>query len=325
MDRAEFNSDMRKRGMKQCTVGFTGVVDGMPVTVSWINKRNVSMVLAMDQGTWKQSSRQLKSELKTMDASAGHDGKKLTVAMRTDKLDDVYEEGFRQAVRMLRGMGIRVPDVCGLCGKGGCNAAALISGCASPIHTDCLENLIEDAQLKASRINVEGNYATGLIGAFLGMLVGTIPSFLTIIVAERIYALLFAFMPLGAYYGYSLFKGRMNKMAAAASIIMGILGVYVLEYGLAAYQLVAEEGYTVGESLTIIGALMTVPEVWLEITKGSIMEIIFVGLGILYVWSVITKNAATEKNTVESVRSTCVPYTGSGSLTGGVPDKAENP
>ncbi|MBQ9373952.1 MAG: hypothetical protein IJU06_04025, partial [Oscillospiraceae bacterium] len=53
-----------------------------------------------------------------------------------------------------------------------------------------------------------GNYLLGVIGAILGMLVGVAVNVLVAELSNRIFALLFALIPVAAMFGYKLFKGK---------------------------------------------------------------------------------------------------------------------
>ena len=75
-----------------------------------------------------------------------------------------------------------------------------------------------------------GNYLLGVIGAILGMLVGVAVNVLVAELSNRIFALLFALIPVAAMFGYKLFKGKMNKAAVVIVILVCIVGLGVMIY-----------------------------------------------------------------------------------------------
>lgn len=321
MDKQEFNSLMLQRGMKPFSAGVMGVVDGYPMSLVWLNKKRITVNVATSNSSdWKLHGKELGQECKQNGlGTATTDGNgHIIFTLKTDTMSDIYNQGLRQVATMLRSRGLKAPETCAICRMGSCDAAAFVGGAAQPIHAGCIDRLAQGAAAKAQEAKVTGNYATGLIGAFLGMLVGVIVPLVAIIATDTLYAVLFALIPLASYYGYKLFRGRMNKMAAVAAIVMSILGVFIMGFLEIGYYLMTDKDFVYGiyyvnrvltfkETVSVMPDLLSVGSNWTVILKASIMRFIFVALGIFFVWSQITRTAASEVTTVESVRATVIP------------------
>ena len=74
------------------------------------------------------------------------------------------------------------------------------------------------------------------------------------VLVEKIYALLFALIPLCIYYGYKLLKGKMNKVVIVLTVILSVLSVYMIEMLLLAYYIVAE-GFLISEAIQILSLI----------------------------------------------------------------------
>ena len=55
------------------------------------------------------------------------------------------------------------------------------------------------------------NYVLGVIGSIIGALIATLPWILMYIYGEMMLSLLAILIAFGAFYGYKLFKGKIDK------------------------------------------------------------------------------------------------------------------
>lgn len=131
----------------------------------------------------------------------------------------------------------------------------------------------------------------GIIGGILGAIVGVLPSFLSVVLVEKIYALLFALIPLCIYYGYKLLKGKMNKVVIVLTVILSVLSVYMIEMLLLAYYMVSDYGLLISEAIQLVGASLLEPSVWTAMTMDALTSFLFVALGIWIAWGRISRTA----------------------------------
>ena len=119
-----------------------------------------------------------------------------------------------------------------------------------------------------------------LLFLLLGMLLGLIPNLLTIVFTERIYALLFALVPIAAIFGYKLLGGRMDRASIVVVILVSLLGVPVMIYFELVIYIVQEYGASLKEALS--AALEVVKEVafWREESGELLQLLLFMGLAL---------------------------------------------
>lgn len=135
-----------------------------------------------------------------------------------DAASDLLKEGCAAA-----------EEVCALCGEEDWDSFALLKNRYAPVHRDCCERLCHRAQSNVALNAGGGSYLTGWLGALAGGLVGLLPTALTVWFWGRTSAWLCLLVPLGAYYGYRLCRGRMDRMAVAATVVSALAQVFLLE------------------------------------------------------------------------------------------------
>ena len=69
------------------------------------------------------------------------------------------------------------------------------------------------------------NMALGIVGAFIGGLVGTLPWIICYVYANMMYSILAVFIPICAFKGYEIFKGSINKIVP---IIIGVVSLVAI-------------------------------------------------------------------------------------------------
>ncbi|MGM9521890.1 MAG: hypothetical protein ACI3VB_05370 [Oscillospiraceae bacterium] len=307
MNKLEFLEVMLENELRPVGNAFIGVVEGWPVMTMLTGKNTMSVTFGLSGEEWKERKKDITAAFKGLGRAAWGNNR-LVVSVVTKKLDNVYVQGVQASVRALKGCGVSCKNACAICGGANCDIAAFINGAARPAHSGCLDKLVGRAKESAEENERSGSYICGIVGALLGMLVGIIPSFLTIIFMERIFALLFALIPLCAYYGYKLFKGRMNKAVVTVSIVMSIVGIYVLQFAVVGYSLVADYYLTVGEMFSVMPVFLGDISVWAELTVDSIMDFVFVAIGVTMVWSQINTTSASVTAGAEAVKNSAVPF-----------------
>ena len=203
--------------------------------------------------------------------------------------------------------GVTPPSVCPLCHRSGCDGWALLKGGYRPVHKACLEQVRDSVRASAQRNMAEGSYLTGILGGLAGGLVATIPCLLTILLLERIYALLVWLIPMGAAFGYQKCNGKRSRAAGPILIVLSIVSMFLMEYVFFVVQWSAAYGWGVGEALLTTLPFMLDPTFWIAVVQSSVTELLFLALGIAVSWKTLTSTAADEVSGVDACMETYQP------------------
>lgn len=242
------------------------------------------------------SAKQVRQAGKTMPrgcALSYAEGKlSMVCSARDDQLFDLFQAGMEAASALLRDCGTTLSGSCALCKQGGCDSFALANGGFVPVHQTCCENTSRDKAAQAAMNSMNGNYATGWIGALLGGLVGAIPTILLAWFLEMVSGWLCALIPLGAYYGYKLFKGKMDRMATIASIVSALLQVFMVEQVIFYISIVKYMGLW----LTPFASIAYYFEIMepADMAADMIMPLLFTIFGIFIVYGIIKRTGQDE-------------------------------
>lgn len=310
MTKTEFTDYIKNSGFKMSerkdgVAIAAGIVSEVPLTITYVNKKSYNMQVAVAKDVWKAHSRDLKAALKGR-CSVGY-GNALLLSLKLSPEEDLMT-AIREVISSVKNCGIKTDDTCPFCKKSGCDIAVPYNGAYRPAHRACLQNKVQNSKNEAEKNASGGSYITGIIGAVLGMIVGIIPSFYTVVSMEKIYVYLFALIPLAAYYGYKLLNGKLNKVATLVTVIVSILGVYVLEFAFLGHQLMIIYGISIGDFFSALPMFLTDPEIWAELTNDAILEFVFVILGIVIVWKQISRTSAAMVADDEKLLDLSLPY-----------------
>lgn len=201
---------------------------------------------------------------------------------------------------------VSVPDRCPYCKKGSCDALALQGRAYTPVHKACCEEQAYSAVTHAEVNAKQGSYVTGVIGALLGGVAAVIPSILTIWFLERIFSVLFFLIPLGAYHGYRLLRGRMNRAVGVVTIVISLIMPFILEQAIF-YLAVATE-FGILPSILDTVAFYFVCNTLSDAVLSMLMPYIFLFLGLWVTFRQITRTSAHEVTDAAAVLDSMTPY-----------------
>ena len=153
----------------------------------------------------------------------------LVCSARDELLTGLFQEGMDTVARLFRENGAVVSSSCALCHREGADGLALVDGSYAPVHRTCCEGRSYETVARAEANNLSGSYLTGWIGALLGGIVGALPTIIVGAWMEFISLWLCLLVPLGAYFGYKLCRGRMDRMATVATVVSALVQVFVVE------------------------------------------------------------------------------------------------
>lgn len=306
MKTAEFINECAKRGMATGQTAAFGTANGVPFTVCVVTAKHLSITFVLDRQLSADEKTAMGNSLKFAGVNGGANGCTVTVNVKVGKsteapaaVDAVFAAA-NAAVDAGRRVGVGFAAVCPYCGRTDtgavmyCEQRGAIPAGYRAVHTECASSIRNAAN--EAKVNDEGNYFTGIIGAIIGALLGVAVNIAVIFGTEKIYAMLCALIPLGAFFGYKLLKGRMNSFAIVISIICSALGAVALTFGVDIADFMINYDFAFGESILLIQyAMEEVPE-YVEAVRSSLLQdLLFVGLGVLCCIGVLGKNTNSGK------------------------------
>lgn len=294
MERSAWESYAIGRGYRCIGNVTVGVYNGYPFqgTLRTGKIDVMTVVFRLAKAPKGKAVRQAKKELpRGGSLTAAADRVTLTCSGREDDLTRNFEDSMRTVTDMLREHAVPIPDACPLCRKKDCDALALISGYV-PVHRECCQQQAYDTVTKAELNKVQGSYVTGLVGALIGALVGSIPTILTIWFLERIWALLYALIPLCAYWGYKLLRGKRTRGSVVLVIVASVLALFAMEQVYFYMLIVDYWGIwpSVFDTIPYYFELMTPA----DIIGDMAMSFVFLALGIWIVFRQINTTSQDE-------------------------------
>lgn len=304
------------RGCRWANDVMVGSYRGYPFTTR-LKEKNISVLstgFTISGRLPGKVGRRLKKELPPRCSLTWSPALTLICSGQDDGLLETYTSAMETVTTALHEAGISVPDQCPFCRKPGCDSLALVGGGYVPVHKACCEersySTVTNAEINAK----QGSYATGLIGALLGGIAAVLPSLFTIWFLERIYAVLFFLIPLGAYYGYRLFRGRMNRAAGVITILISLLMPFALE------QLVFY--LTVATTFGIVPSILDTTALYFQYyTPGDMalslaMPYLFLVFGLFVTFRQITRTARHEVVDASAAMESLMPYRTAANRTG---------
>lgn len=304
--KTEFSDFAARQGWKlQGNTAF-GVVQNYPFRVIYAQNGALVVWLRLEDGAkLAPLVKALNGQLKGV-CSCGAVNGSLTVTPLRPKKERVEErlrQGMDTAVAALREAGIRPPSTCPLCKQGSCDCVGLLAAGYVPVHRSCLTGQAEKISQQTEENMATGSYVTGFVGAILGGLVGTLPSLLSILLIQRIFVVLYALIPLAAFQGYKLFKGRMDRGALLCSVISGLLNLFSLNFLVFVVQMIQTYGALPADYLflTFFSSLDIV-------LPSMVMDFIFLALGIWFCYGRISQTGKKTVSAAQSAVETLQPY-----------------
>lgn len=124
----------------------------------------------------------------------------------------------------------------------------------------------------------EGNYLTGIVGAIIGGMLATLPWILMYVYGNMMWSMLGLLIGLGAFKGYEICKGKMDKKVPYIIGIVSILAITVATlYIIPQLLIIQEYGST---SLEMLKTLYAFDEFKSAIIQDYIYSLLFTILGI---------------------------------------------
>jgi len=206
-------------------------------------------------------------------------------------------------IPLLQQHGAAKASVCPECGgqiTGGC--WKLVDGIAHHFHETCAENVRNqvEAENENRKVEAEGNYAMGAVGALLGSVIGAVVWGIVLCMGyvASLVGLLIGWL---SEKGYTLLRGKQGKAKLAILIVAIIVGVVVGTlggYALSFAQYIAEdeaEVLTYSDIPMLMEITLTDPETQGAVLKDVGMGLLFAGLGVFALLRKTGKEVADTK------------------------------
>lgn len=302
----EFQAVFRRSGGRLVGEGYYGVWDGFPFSAHVENARepgSLSFYFRLPVTPEKRLFKELKRGLPKgcrLLAAPGASYRLLCEGRPLRRCQMSLGEVLDGLTKGLRRAGVVPSDVCPICRQGGCDAYADVSG-YSPVHRACVETMLRDRRSRAEQSLASGSYVTGFLGALLAGLAACVPTLLAYW-AGWMAGYLYALIPLGAYYGYKLFRGKMNRAAFVCTCVVSILHLFTIEQII--FYFYVHSYYDIWPSILDTAALYAEMMSLGEIVSDMWMPALFMGLGLWISWGVIRRTAYSDLAGANSIRST---------------------
>lgn len=304
MQPGEFQKFMEDQGLQVKQKIAYGNIQGYPVLIynKWGNRVLVSFFL--EGVAWSEIREKMVSYAKTYKIKVYYEDNQVVWSIHiTNKESYRFSEILDGVVRIFKRKKIKSPHTCVICKEEPkADSFAVLQGANRPVHRSCLQKMLEQAREDMQ----SGSYLLGILGGILGCIFGCMPCALSLLLAKKTFCVLFLCIPPGVYAGCKWCKGKMNQFVILLSVLFSFASVYILEFPLRIqYNMELNQfPHTPYYYWTVIRLLVTNPETWYTITQSVSVNVLFVLLGILINWEIISHTSIeAERNIVEVINT----------------------
>ena len=316
MTSAEFHEIVQQNGFYQNGMATYGVWNGYPFSMGktkmqggYYSQEMVKVVFftmgELPKETMKSISQQYSKQVTSI-LMAKNGRVEVTFPYKKKENVQVGAEVLNAVTYAMAQNGVAVREGCAICGLEGCDCVVPSGEFYVPAHYKCIEDKAVAVKTKTETDLATGSYVSGLVGAVLGALVGILPTLFTIYFMDVYYAAACMLVPLAAYYGYKILKGKMTGATKWIVTGVSILQIPVI-YTLITYFSLLNEGYRV----TLLEVASFVLQ-YMATNPGSIFGdmltmIIFFIIGIASVFGMISRTGTQEYEEQAGQLSMAVP------------------
>lgn len=255
--------------------------------------RILTTIVCLSREVTKEELKEIQNRVGTKKIRYGVDGNKSVLLYLLDDLyGPVKEEKVNKVIEniymftsALRDLGITPQSKCIFCGLDKEDEEVVYenyNGLYLPQHLSCREKAKNIAVSKMNKDNANTKmYPLSIALASLGaLLAALIINLLVIFVFDgTMYAIMYALVPIAAFFAYKLGKAPRNKKMVLYIILASIIGTLIIDF---AFYSLAAAGLNISFSEFISansGAIL----------KQEATTILFLGIGVWISWGIITK------------------------------------
>lgn len=313
MDIMEFTAAMEARGMVASGNIFCGVYKRIPYTVIFRSGKPTGQTQAdfmvrfasmpkksIEKGLCKPFGKSCSPQ--AADKRKNRNDMHLVLKTQTaEQFAEVLDAILAQLPAVIEENTLALPDTCPICKAASCDSYSFVTGNYVPVHATCVRVSAEEKTQALEQNNDQGSYIKGFLGALLGGIIGSVPNILMMYFAHRTYSLLYALIPLAAFFGYKLLGGRVNKAAFWVVSIISVVLAPLTDIATAYITGVVEYNYYLSFSdiMILVGDR--------EFLGSMGVSVLFVLLGIYAVKSYIGRTNIHEMQELDSAVKTTRP------------------
>lgn len=303
MKNNEFKNLMERNGLQvQDKLAF-GNIKGYPVSVRKESGNRIKLCFYLEDNPWQNIRTEMLALAKEYKVDVYFENGQVVWNTRLKaEEDEKLQNMWNEVTLIFQDKGIKTPKRCVLCGEDHSDVYAVIGEGNQPVHKNCLQEEIsrvrEDMQ--------KGKYSLGILGGMLGCLVGSLPCILSMILLGDAFSVLFLFIPPCIYYGYQFLHGKMNQLVFGLSVVLSFVGVYVIQIAVRIqYYLHTEQLKATWHNVFVLfRKLMQADGIWLSMTTDAGLDFLFVLVGILINWELISRTNLKAEDNISKVIDT---------------------
>lgn len=303
MKNNEFKNLMERNGLQvQDKLAF-GNIKGYPVSVRKESGNRIKLCFYLEDNPWQNIRTEVLALAKEYKVDVYFENGQVVWNTRLKVEEDEKLQNMWNGITLiLQDKGIKTPKRCVLCGEDHSDVYAVIGEGNQPVHRDCIQEEISRVREEMQK----GKYSLGILGGMLGCLVGSLPCILSMILLGDAFSVLFLFIPPCIYYGYQFLHGKMNQLVFGLSVVFSFVGVYVIQIAVRIqYYLHTEQLKATWHNVFVLfRKLMQVDGIWLSMTTDAGLDFLFVLVGILINWELISRTNLKAEDNISKVIDT---------------------
>lgn len=229
MNAQEFLSQVGARGMLVSDNRAYGEMAGYPFVLrpAFRKAHTVSAVFLLAKPVKRAQRLQLQQMLKESGRVQVHGAKvTLIVCSRNDNIYERLMRGIQLLTEGFQKAHVTVPDQCPFCHESNCDTLAVADGFYVPAHQYCVNRSMQVEGKNGKPVSAAvGGYMGALCMAILLAAAALLPNLISLWLLGRIYVWFYTLIPLGAYFGFRMGKGRMGHGVMPLVILLSLVGV----------------------------------------------------------------------------------------------------
>lgn len=312
MKKADFVACAEQRGLQVVNDIAYGVVENYPLQAQLIQQANLQIVVSLEEGSEgldkasaKEIAKEIRSESAVKPSVSINKGRLVAIVSNPWGKGKKVEEGLDDLLAVipaaLRRHAITPQKTCPICHRADCELLAAHGGYYQPIHQSCLDGITQEASQKMAQNQEKGSHLTGLVGALLGGIVGSIPAVAVVIFTSTAYSLLYFLIPLGVYHGYRLARGKMDGLVLPLTCLLSIFFGVMTDVANLAFEMVDND-----IPLKYLGAMLSNGEIQRVMIGDMLYSLLFVALGLYVTWQQISRTARSSMDDALAIRKSAM-------------------
>lgn len=236
-------------------------------------------------------------------------GKFFVVSLTVGKDDPraLYQQAMPVLDAVLREEGIVPQSRCPICDIVGGDTLAYFDGRPAIVHMGCLRRWKDEGQEALELKQYNSGHLRGVIGGLIGGAVGSVPALLAVHLIDFFVGILFAIIPMGIYYGWKLFGGKLSRVTTVFTISYTVVLAVIVEV-VDTWMRLRAEFPTWNVTLYETVGLYLDPQIFTQDLMGSlIISVIFSGIGVFFAWRLITRTDQHEIAELQIIFDEAIP------------------